>query len=112
LNFNKKYRNYLSIGLAPYYSDNLRVHHSKIVKKWAQENKGKIELFYLPSYSPELYPDEYLNNDLKSGIGLKPTPKNEKQMKNNVKSHMIFLQKNPESVARFFRHKSIKCAAA
>lgn len=92
--------------------DNLRVHHSKTVKKWVEENKDKIELFYLPSYSPELNPDEYLNNDLKSGIGLKPTPKNDKQMKNNVKSHMMFLQKNPERVTRFFHHESIKYAAA
>lgn len=92
--------------------DNLKVHHSKIVKKWEEENKNKIALFYLPSYSPELNPDEYLNNDLKSGIGLKQTPKNEKQMKNNVKSHMMYLQKNPKKVARFFNHKSIKYAAA
>jgi transposase len=33
--------------------DNLRVHHSKVVKRWVEENKDKIELFYLPSYSPE-----------------------------------------------------------
>lgn len=92
--------------------DNLKVHHSKIVKKWEEENKNKIALFYLPSYSPELNPDEYLNNDLKSGIGLKQTPKNEKQMKNNVKSHMMYLQKNSKKVARFFNHKSIKYAAA
>lgn len=92
--------------------DNLKVHHSKIVKKWVEENKNKLALFFLPSYSPELNPDEYLNNDLKSSIGLKSTPKNDKQMKNNVKSHMMFLQKNPKRVARFFRHKSIKYAAA
>lgn len=92
--------------------DNLRVHHSKLVKQWVEENIDKIELFYLPSYSPEINPDEYLNNDLKSGIGLKQTPKNEKQMKTNVKSHMIFLQKNPKRVAKFFHHKSIKYAAA
>ena len=36
--------------------DNLRVHHSKPVKAWAAENAQKIELFYLPSYSPELTP--------------------------------------------------------
>ncbi len=88
------------------------MHHSKLVKKWAEENKDKIELFYLPSYSPELNPDKYLNNDLKSGIGLKPTPKNQKQMKNNVKSRMIFLQKNPERVAQFFRHQLIRYVAA
>lgn len=40
--------------------DNLRVHHSKIVKQWLEENKEKIELFYLPSYSPEKNPDKYL----------------------------------------------------
>jgi len=92
--------------------DNLKVHHSKLVKAWVEKNTDEIELFYLPSYSPEINPDEYLNNDLKSGIGLKPTPKNHKQMKSNVKSHMIFLQKNSKRVARFFHHKSIKYAAA
>ena len=38
--------------------DNLRVHHSKPVKAWVEERKDKIELFYLPSYSPELNPEE------------------------------------------------------
>ena len=92
--------------------DNLKVHHSKIVKKWAKENKDGIALFFLPSYSPELIPDEYLNNDLKSGIGLKPSPKSDKQLKSNVKSHMMGLQKDPKKVARFFHPKSIKYAAA
>lgn len=38
--------------------DNLRVHHRKPVKKWVAKYKNKIELFYLPSYSPELNPEE------------------------------------------------------
>lgn len=33
--------------------DNLRVHHSKKVKQWVEENKDNIALYYLPSYSPE-----------------------------------------------------------
>lgn len=45
--------------------DNLRVHHSELVKKWLDKHKDKIEVFYLPSYSPELNPNEYLNNSLK-----------------------------------------------
>jgi len=45
--------------------DNLKVHHSKIVKKWVEEHKNEIEIFYLPSYSPDRNPDEYLNCDLK-----------------------------------------------
>ena len=51
--------------------DNLRVHHSKPVKAWLEENKEKIECFYLPSYSPELNPEERLNSDLKQAIGSK-----------------------------------------
>ena len=38
--------------------DNLRVHHSKPVKAWALENAKMIVLFYLPSYSSELNPEE------------------------------------------------------
>jgi len=48
--------------------DNLRVHHSELVKKWLDKHKDKIEVFYLPSYSPELNPDEYLNNSLKGRV--------------------------------------------
>ena len=48
--------------------DNLRVHYSKVVKQWLDEHKDQIELFFLPSYSPELNPDEYLNCDLKAGV--------------------------------------------
>jgi transposase len=44
--------------------DHLRVHHSHMVKDWLKEHKAKIEIFFLPSYSPELNPDEYLNCDL------------------------------------------------
>ncbi len=48
--------------------DNLRVHHSKVVQKWLEKNNGKIRVFYLPAYSPEVNPDEYLNGDLKQRI--------------------------------------------
>ena len=39
--------------------DNLRVHHAKVFKKWLKQREDEIEVFYLPSYSPELNPDEY-----------------------------------------------------
>lgn len=55
--------------------DNLRVHHSKPVKEWVEKHTGEIELFYLPSYSPERNPDEYLNCDLKQGVSAKPSPR-------------------------------------
>ena len=48
--------------------DNLRVRHSKAVKKWLMVNAAKIAAFYFPSYSPELNPDELLNADLKQRV--------------------------------------------
>jgi len=47
---------------------NLKVHHRRAVNKWLEMKKEQIEVFYLPSYSPELNPDEYLNSDLKQNI--------------------------------------------
>ena len=40
------------------------------------ERKDQIEIFYLPSYSPEINPDEPLNTDLKYAIGSKVAPRN------------------------------------
>ena len=48
--------------------DNLRVHKSKLVKQWVQAHKDRIKLFFLPPYSPELNPDEYVNRALKTDI--------------------------------------------
>jgi transposase len=44
------------------------VHHSKPVKAWLAEHKDEIEVFYLPSYSPELNPDEMANADIKQAV--------------------------------------------
>jgi transposase len=67
--------------------DNYKVYHSKAVKEWLGKNKEKIEVFYLSLYSPELNPDEYLNNDLKQvvhgnygGVDRSKTENHEKTM--------------------------------
>ncbi len=91
--------------------DNLRVHHSNKVKGWIKENIDKIELFYLPSYSPEKNPDEYLNCDLKYGLSDITAAKNEKELSKNIENHMLMLQRNPKRVKKYFKHKDIKYAA-
>ena len=75
--------------------DNLRVHHARVVKAWLEEKKELIEVFYLPVYSPELNPDEYLNCDLKAGIHSKAPARNNQQLKGKVISHMRMLHKKP-----------------
>lgn len=91
--------------------DNLKVHHSKIVKQWRTKHKDEIEIFHLPSYSPDRNPDEYLNCDLKYGLSEKPAPKTAEKLEQNLKEHMNMLQNNKERVAKYFNHPSIKYAA-
>ena len=83
--------------------DNLRVHHSKLVHEWLEEHREQIEVFYLPSYSPELNPDEYLNCDLKVGVhsGVPATSKSELARK--AIGHLRMLQKRPGSCSEILQ---------
>ena len=91
--------------------DNLRVHHAYKVKEWLDGKEEQIEIFFLPSYSPELNPDEYLNNDLKQGVHSKTLFRDVNSLKNGVISHMRMLQKTPQRVKNFFKHPKIVYAA-
>ena len=75
--------------------DNLRVHHSKPVKKWVAEHAEKIELFYLPSYSPELNPEERLNADLKHAMGSKVPARTKAKLRSATTLHMTELEQSP-----------------
>lgn len=91
--------------------DNMRVHHAKKVKAWLEDKEEVIEIFYLPAYSPELNPDEYLNCDLKCGVHSGKPARDITQLKSKVRSHMKLLQCRPERVKKYFEHKSISYAA-
>ena len=91
--------------------DNLKVHHSYIVKDWIKEHENEIELFFLPSYSPELNPDEYLNCDLKGGVHSGVPARTKKEMKRKAISHLRKLQKLPGLVMKYFKHPKIAYAA-
>lgn len=91
--------------------DNLRVHHSKPVKAWAEERKDKIELFYLPSYRPELNPEERLNADLKHAIGSKVPARTKAKLKAAAAKHMRTLEQSPERVKKYFQDPRVKYAA-
>jgi transposase len=91
--------------------DNLKVHHSKPVKEWLVQHHKMIEVFYLPSYSPELNPDEYLNCDLKAGVHSGQPARNKAQLKAKVSRHMKMLQRKSKRVRKYFQHRNIAYAA-
>lgn len=91
--------------------DNLRVHHSTPVKEWLGENKEKIEVFYLPSYSPVLNPDERLNADLKHEISSKVPIRTKAKLKGAANNYMSKLEQNPERVRSYFCGPRVAYAA-
>ena len=91
--------------------DNLRVHHAKKVKDWLVGKEEQIEIFYLPPYSPELNPDEYLNCDLKAGVHSGKPARSKEQLKKKVISHMRMLQRKSARVKKYFKHEMIRYAA-
>ena len=91
--------------------DNLRVHHAKVVRTWLTEHGEQIEVFYLPSYSPELNPDECLNADLKQAVTSRPPVRAKGQLKRAAIGHLRKLSKSPERVKKYFKHAPVRYAA-
>lgn len=91
--------------------DNLRAHHSKLVKAWLETRQDQIEIFYLPSYSPELNPDERLNASLKHAIGAAVPVRTKAKLKAAAQSHMEMLENAPKTVMAFFQDQRCKYAA-
>ena len=87
--------------------DNLRVHHGKIVQEWLEKNKEKIEVFYLPPYSPELNPDEYLNNVLKRDVHSGTLPRTKEGLHHKTESFMRRMQHNAERIRKLFHHPAL-----
>ena len=90
--------------------DNLRVHHSKVVKAWLADKQDQIEIFYLPSYSPELNPDERLNADLKYAIGSKVSARTKTKLKAAATAHMELIESSPERVKKYFQDPRVNYA--
>ena len=82
--------------------DNLRVHHSRFVKAWVAEHSAQIELFYLPSYSPQLNPEERFNADLKQEMSKRVPVRTKSKLRAAASEHMTMLEQSPERVMDSF----------
>jgi transposase len=86
-------------------------HKAKVVKAWLKDHHDAIEMFFLPGYSPELNPDEFLNHDLKAQTVRKHPPKSDAHLLSMVRSHLRSRQRTPHVVARFFLAPTVRYAA-
>ena len=88
------------------------VHASAAVAAFVAENAAKLKVYRLPSYSPDLNPDELVNNDVKSNALGRKRPRTQKQMIRHIRAHMHKRKNDPALVRRFFQEESVRYAAA
>jgi transposase len=88
------------------------VHRSKVVWKWLHEHHEQLRMFYLPSYSPDLNPDEQLNQDVKANAVGRKRPRDRDELVGNVRSHLKSRQRTPRIIQNFFQAPSVRYAAA
>lgn len=91
--------------------DNGPSHISKKTKAFVASISEKLELFYLPPYSPDLNPEELVWNHLKTNTVGRSTVTDKANFKKQVTRSMKSLQKNKNKVRSFFQKPSLKYAA-
>ncbi len=87
------------------------VHKSRVVQRWLKENAKRIQIFFLPPYSPDLNPDEMLNQDVKANAVGKRRARNQKELMSNLRSYLSRRRTQPRVVKRYFHEKSVLYAA-
>jgi transposase len=88
------------------------VHKSAGTRKWLASQAERIEVFFLPGYSPDLNPDEMLNQDVKANAVGRRRPRNQPQMMRTVRRYLKRRRRDPEQVRRYFDEESVRYAAA
>lgn len=86
------------------------VHRGKRVAAWVAKHRTQLEVYFLPGYSPELNPDELLNQDTKQVTG-RQRPRTQPQLRQTMHSHLRRRQRQPVIVRRFFQHPDTSYAA-
>ena len=87
------------------------VHRARKTRQWLAKHSKVIELFYLPAYSPELNPDELLNQDVKSNTVRKKKAASLTELMRIVRSHLWKRQWQPDIIQNFFKKQQVAYAA-
>jgi transposase len=88
------------------------VHRAARVKAWLAAHGEQMVLVFLPAYSPELNPDEYLNQDVKANAVATQRPRDAAELEASLRSYLRATQKRPELVRRYFQAEPVRYAAA
>jgi transposase len=88
------------------------VHRSKAVKQFAASTDGRLWLFFLPGYSPELNPDEWVWKNIKHDRVGRAGVSSPEDLKAKALAALHRLQKLPDLVRSFFRDPNLRYITA
>ena len=86
------------------------VHKSGEVEKWLEQHEAQIRMILMPAYSPELNPDEFLNNDVKANAVGRRRATSRQEMMADVRGYLRSTQKQPAIVRSYFHAPSVQYA--
>ncbi len=91
--------------------DRLKAHRARLLRDWLDAHRAEIELHYLPSYSPELNPDEGVNADLKQALPRQEPARSKEQLKRATVRRIRSLSRRPQRIRAIFQHPQFRYAA-
>jgi transposase len=87
------------------------VHRGALTRRWLAQHAERIELVELPGYSPDLNPDELLNQDVKSNALGRRRPETQHEMIDDVRSYLRSTQARPAIVRSYFQEEHVRYAS-
>nr|WP_291866326.1 IS630 family transposase [Accumulibacter sp.] len=86
------------------------IHKAKLIKAFVEAQQGRLKLFYLPPYSPQLNPDEQVWAHVKRQVS-RQLVQSKDEMKKLARGALRKIQKLPQLVSSFFRQPVCQYAA-
>lgn len=81
------------------------------VSRRQAKNNPRLRLYCLPGYSPQLNPDELLNQDVKANAVGRLRPRTQQQLIKNVRRFLWSTQRRKKKVQSYFRGLHVRYAA-
>jgi len=91
--------------------DKVSFHSAGVVKAFDRANRKRLRIYFLPSYSPELNPDEQVWNEIKNNKLGKQSIKNKSDLIKRLRSALQSLQRQADRVISFFHLPDTEYAA-
>jgi transposase len=85
-------------------------HRAAATKRWLERHATKIRMYFLPTYSPDLNPDESLNHDVKANALGRRRPVDEWDMMAHVRGYLRARQRQPDLVRAYFYGPQVQYA--